>query len=57
MNCPVGTFFNVVSGECEPCPEGSYQPEESGLTCLVCPGRTSSAGRGAKSREDCKGER
>ena len=29
VNCPVGTFFNIVSKECIPCSAGSYQPEEA----------------------------
>ena len=29
VNCPVGTFFNIVTRECSPCTAGSYQPVEA----------------------------
>ena len=29
VNCPVGTFFNIVSKECSLCLAGSYQPDEA----------------------------
>jgi hypothetical protein len=29
VNCPVGTFYNVVSQECVTCPTGSYQDQEA----------------------------
>ena len=36
VNCPVGTFFNIVSKECSPCTAGSYQPEEAQvMQCLL----------------------
>ena len=35
VNCPVGTFFNILSRDCVPCGLGSYQPREGQETCLV----------------------
>lgn len=56
VNCPVGSYFNVMSKNCEPCPSGSYQPEEAQLTCLVCPGQRSTLIQGATSSQDCKAQ-
>ena len=38
VNCPVGTFFNIVTRTCSPCTAGSYQDQEA----QVCKHRTSS---------------
>ena len=58
--CAVGTFYNVSSKTCLPCPEGSYQPEIGQLQCKSCP---KIAGRpgvtalvGARSAVECKGK-
>ena len=57
VNCPVGTHFNVVTKECQPCTAGSYQPEEAQDTCLVCPGGTfTKVGAGATTEEQCKAQ-
>ena len=53
--CPVGTYFNVVSETCESCTQGSYQPNEGQLSCLVCPGNTSTKVVNAKRPEECQG--
>ena len=53
--CPVGTFFNVVSEVCESCTQGSYQPDEGQLSCLVCPQNTSTKVVNAKRSDDCQG--
>lgn len=53
--CPIGTFFNVVNEVCESCTQGSYQPEEGQLSCLVCPGNTSTKVINAKRQDDCQG--
>ena len=29
VNCPIGTFFNVVTKSCSPCAAGSYQDNEA----------------------------
>lgn len=56
VKCPVGTFYNVVTEECQSCSRGSYQFHEGQLSCLVCPGRTSTSQGQAKSRADCKAQ-
>ena len=53
--CPVGTFFNVVDEVCQSCSQGSYQPEEGQLSCLVCPNNTSTKVVNAKRSDDCQG--
>lgn len=53
--CPIGTFFNVVNEVCESCSQGSYQPEEGQLSCLVCPHNTSTKVVNAKRSDDCQG--
>ena len=54
--CPVGTFFNVVTEVCESCTQGSYQPDEGQLSCLVCPQHTSTKVVNAKRSDDCQGD-
>ncbi|XP_045583570.2 sushi, von Willebrand factor type A, EGF and pentraxin domain-containing protein 1 isoform X3 [Procambarus clarkii] len=56
VKCPVGTFFNVVFRECLPCPQGSFQPQEGQVSCLVCPENTSTKSGNAKSDQDCKAQ-
>ncbi|XP_071546933.1 sushi, von Willebrand factor type A, EGF and pentraxin domain-containing protein 1-like isoform X1 [Panulirus ornatus] len=56
VKCPVGTFFNVVLRDCLPCPQGSFQPEEGQVSCLVCPTNTSTKAGYAKSDQDCKAQ-
>lgn len=53
----MGTHFNVVSRECQPCIAGSYQPVEAQDTCLVCPwGTFTRVGAGATTEEQCKAQ-
>ncbi|KAK7084796.1 hypothetical protein SK128_010136, partial [Halocaridina rubra] len=54
INCPIGTFFNVVLKDCQPCPQGSFQGQEGQVSCLVCPENTSTKRGNAKSGEECK---
>ena len=54
LKCPVGTFFNVVLKECQSCPQGSYQPSEGQVSCLVCPENTSTKKDLSRSTNDCK---
>ena len=53
--CPAGTFFNVISENCEDCQRGTYQPDEGQLTCLVCPNNTSTSRNSSKSIQQCQG--
>ncbi|XP_021351273.1 sushi, von Willebrand factor type A, EGF and pentraxin domain-containing protein 1-like [Mizuhopecten yessoensis] len=52
--CPIGTFFNIVSEECDSCQTGSFQPKEGQVTCVVCPHNTSTHGNNSKSERECK---
>jgi len=53
--CPAGTFFNVMTEICEDCQRGTYQPDEAQLTCLVCPGNTSTPHNSSTSVNQCHG--
>ena len=55
VNCPVGTYFDVLPKECKSCQRGFYQDLEAQLSCKACPTQTSTAGVHARSREECKG--
>ncbi|GBP19642.1 Fibropellin-1 [Eumeta japonica] len=58
VSCAVGTFLDVASDSCKPCPAGAYQSEAGQLQCTACPiiagqpGVTQAAG--ARSAADCK---
>ncbi|KAK4305073.1 hypothetical protein Pmani_023017 [Petrolisthes manimaculis] len=56
VKCPVGTFFHVVLRECLACPQGSFQPEEGQVSCIVCPTNTSTKAGNAKSNQECKAQ-
>lgn len=60
MACAVGTFLDVASDSCKPCPAGSYQSEAGQLQCTPCPAIAGQPGvtqaTGARSAADCKGE-
>ncbi|ESO92606.1 hypothetical protein LOTGIDRAFT_233055 [Lottia gigantea] len=53
VNCPVGTFFNVVKRVCESCFRGNYQEKEGSITCFVCPNKTSTSQNNSKSQGEC----
>ncbi|KAK3090083.1 hypothetical protein FSP39_009008 [Pinctada imbricata] len=54
VQCPRGSFFNVISEECEGCSLGSYQPIVGAVSCLVCPNNTSTNFNNSKSQLECK---
>ena len=54
VNCPVGTYFDLVSSDCRSCETGFYQDAEAQLSCKICPAQTSTAGMHARSVEECK---
>ncbi|XP_076346234.1 sushi, von Willebrand factor type A, EGF and pentraxin domain-containing protein 1-like isoform X1 [Tachypleus tridentatus] len=56
LQCPVGTYFNVVSENCEACMQGTYQFKEGQLSCVVCPERTSTETDQSKSLGECKAQ-
>ncbi|XP_022100203.1 sushi, von Willebrand factor type A, EGF and pentraxin domain-containing protein 1-like isoform X2 [Acanthaster planci] len=54
LQCAVGTFFDGQTGDCERCPQGSYQNQPGQMQCIDCPPGTSTAKTGAQSGEECK---
>lgn len=56
VNCPGGTFFNVINEACVGCQRGTYQPEEGQLTCLVCPNNMSTSQNNSRSIQQCRGQ-
>jgi hypothetical protein len=56
--CAIGTFYDVKTKTCTPCPQGSYQSEAGQMQCIQCPaiaGRAGvTVGVGARSAADCK---
>ncbi|KAG1659006.1 Sushi, von Willebrand factor type A, EGF and pentraxin domain-containing protein 1 [Nymphon striatum] len=55
VNCPVGTFFNKNTKNCQICPTGQYQNNEAQLLCLRCPRGTWTVGNHNKNFTECKG--
>ncbi|CAB4066558.1 CSMD [Lepeophtheirus salmonis] len=55
VNCPVGTFYNTSTSQCQYCSKGYYQDMEAQLSCIYCPeGMTTKQLRGAKSKKSCQ---
>ncbi|XP_073992974.1 sushi, von Willebrand factor type A, EGF and pentraxin domain-containing protein uif isoform X1 [Rhodnius prolixus] len=58
VSCSVGTYYDKITGTCQPCTPGTYQSEAGQLQCSVCPaiaGRQGvTIGPGARSAADCK---
>ena len=58
VECAIGTFYNIETKLCIPCPLGSYQNELGSTSCKACPiimnksGTTSTVG--ARSVNECK---
>ena len=46
LNCPEGQQTNLVNGQCEDCPRGTYNPEGVPELCFDCPFGTTTAGTG-----------
>ncbi|XP_031560698.1 sushi, von Willebrand factor type A, EGF and pentraxin domain-containing protein 1-like [Actinia tenebrosa] len=55
VDCSAGTYYSKDAEACVQCKNGTYQDTEGQVYCKVCPGGTSTIGRGAKSLQDCKG--
>jgi hypothetical protein len=57
--CPEGTFFDVESRACSPCPIGTYNKEVGQLECQKCPEYQGKPGvtetLGAVKVDECKG--
>ncbi|XP_077973714.1 sushi, von Willebrand factor type A, EGF and pentraxin domain-containing protein 1-like isoform X2 [Styela clava] len=54
VNCPVGTYYDVISADCISCPIGFYQDHEAQLSCQPCPTRTMTKGIHSRDVADCK---
>ncbi|XP_022105682.1 sushi, von Willebrand factor type A, EGF and pentraxin domain-containing protein 1-like isoform X2 [Acanthaster planci] len=51
--CPPGSYSETGLAPCLPCARRYYQPNSQKRHCLLCPGRTSTAGNGSTSVEQC----
>ncbi|XP_035696703.1 uncharacterized protein LOC118430100 [Branchiostoma floridae] len=58
VGCPVGTYYNHVSGEatCDVCPVGSYQDKEGQTECIRCEPGFFTAGNNSKNATDCRSQ-
>lgn len=53
VKCPAGTFYNVSTKLCQPCPFGQYQNATASLKCIPCPEHTFTKRMHVKSLKDC----
>lgn len=53
VKCPAGTFYNVSTRICQPCPFGQYQNATASLKCIPCPKHTFTKRMHMKSLKDC----
>ncbi|XP_022105685.1 fibropellin-1-like isoform X2 [Acanthaster planci] len=51
--CPPGSYSETGLAPCLPCARRYYQPNSQKRRCLLCPGRTTTAGTGSTSVEQC----
>ncbi|XP_078614593.1 sushi, von Willebrand factor type A, EGF and pentraxin domain-containing protein 1-like [Branchiostoma floridae x Branchiostoma japonicum] len=54
INCALGSFYNVSSGQCDLCQPGSYQDEEAQLECKYCDVGYWTVGNHATNYTECK---
>uniref|UniRef100_A0A3Q1D0C1 Signal peptide, CUB and EGF-like domain-containing protein 2 n=1 Tax=Amphiprion ocellaris TaxID=80972 RepID=A0A3Q1D0C1_AMPOC len=52
--CPTGYFSSDGFKPCQPCPQGSYQPDLGRTLCFPCGGGLSTKREGASSFHDCE---
>jgi hypothetical protein len=55
--CDVGTEWNDVTGQCEPCKIGFYQDEEYQKQCKACDSGKTTENTGQISEDSCVGKR
>ena len=53
VGCNVGEFKNLATGLCQPCPKGTYQPNEGATSCISCPEGSTTIEGGAKNYTSC----
>lgn len=55
-NCPSGTFFDTISGNCTDCPLDQYNGGTGKVgQCIVCPEKTYTIAEGSKNITQCLG--
>ena len=52
--CPTGYFSSDGFKPCQPCPQGTYQPDLGRTLCFPCGGGLSTKREGASSFHDCE---
>ncbi|XP_061114414.1 signal peptide, CUB and EGF-like domain-containing protein 3 isoform X1 [Conger conger] len=52
--CPTGYYSSDGFKPCQPCPQGSYQPDPGRTLCFPCGGGLSTKREGASSFHDCE---
>uniref|UniRef100_A0A665W938 Signal peptide, CUB and EGF-like domain-containing protein 2 n=1 Tax=Echeneis naucrates TaxID=173247 RepID=A0A665W938_ECHNA len=52
--CPTGSFSSDGFKPCQPCPQGTYQPDLGRTLCFPCGGGLSTKREGASSFHDCE---
>lgn len=55
VNCPIGTYYNVIDITCVSCSVGFYQDLEAQFSCKACPEHKSTALIHARGVSECKG--
>ena len=56
LGCDAGEQPNAAGDACEPCPLGTFQPNEYSLACLECADGTSTKEPGQTSGSACEGK-
>lgn len=54
IGCSPG-FYISVTGNCQPCPFGSYQSDSNQVDCVPCPGNLFTLIRAASDIAKCEG--
>ncbi|XP_050392556.2 uncharacterized protein LOC126811123 [Patella vulgata] len=52
-NCNAGTYSDIASGKCIPCPKGTYQTLPIQVSCIPCPNNKMTSREGAASVQEC----
>ena len=54
--CIAGQFKNLATGTCQPCPKGTYQPNEGSTSCISCPEGSTTVGNDVRNHTSCRSE-
>ncbi|XP_065058048.1 sushi, von Willebrand factor type A, EGF and pentraxin domain-containing protein 1-like [Rhopilema esculentum] len=52
--CIAGQFKNLATGTCQPCPKGTYQPNEGATSCISCPEGSTTVGNDVRNETSCR---